>query len=171
MVAERWRPIAGFAHYDVSDCGRVRSWLNPGRNGIRRSPVIRALVPDKEGYLTVTLRRDGKNFCCKVHRLVLIAFGGPCPAGKEVRHRNGIPNDNRLSNLLWGTRREQFEDQVVHGTDTRGERNGQAKLTYKQAEDIRRMLASGARAGSIAVDVGVSQATVSRIKHGLRYAC
>ena len=168
---ERWRPVVGFDGYEVSDQGRVLSWKLSGRARVRAaSPRLRKPVPDKDGYMTVILRRDGKSFCAKIAVLVLTAFVGPKPKGKEVRHLNGRRGDNALSNLRWGTQREQFEDQVRHGTDTRGERNGAAKLTNRQAIEIRRRLSSGERGADLALEFDVGGATITRIKKGERYA-
>lgn len=55
------------------------------------------------GYLMYSAR-DGHNYL--VHRLICEAFHGPCPAGKEVDHRNRIRDDNRPENLHWVTRSE-----------------------------------------------------------------
>ena len=51
-----------------------------------------------------------------MHRLVLAAFVGPLPEGKEVCHNNGNPGDNRLENLRYGTKSENNLDRVKHGT-------------------------------------------------------
>jgi hypothetical protein len=51
-----------------------------------------------------------------VHRLVLLAWVGPPPAGTEACHNNGMADDNRLVNLRWGTRSENTRDMVSHGT-------------------------------------------------------
>ncbi len=51
-----------------------------------------------------------------VHRLVLLAFKGPRPDGQYCRHLNGVPTDNRLANLAWGTKSENTFDKVGHGT-------------------------------------------------------
>lgn len=50
-----------------------------------------------------------------VHRLVALAFIGPCPEGMEVLHINGEPDDNRLENLRYGTRAENVADTIRHG--------------------------------------------------------
>ena len=102
--------------------------------------------------------------------LVLEAFVGPKPAGKETRHLDGNETRNRLSNLKWGTRKDQFDDQVKHGTDTRGERNGGAKLSGKQVEEIRRRLSTGQKGVDLAKRFGVGGATITRIKKRQRYA-
>lgn len=105
-----------------------------------------------------------------VHHMVLTAFIGPKPEGKEARHRDGDPTNNALTNLRWSTHVENEKDKIGHGTHTRGERNGGAKLTQRQADSIRRRIANGEQARSIAREMGISEATVSRIKKGLRYA-
>jgi hypothetical protein len=66
-----------------------------------------------------------------------------------------------------GSHSENVGDQIRHGTDTRGERNGQAKLTREIAESIR---ASGEQGKDLAKRYGVSQATICRTRKGLRYA-
>jgi hypothetical protein len=55
-----------------------------------------------------------------VHVLVLTAFVGPCPDGNEALHFNDIPDDNRLSNLRWGTRSQNNHDAIRNGHRTYG---------------------------------------------------
>lgn len=165
---ERWRPIPGFDGYEASNLGRVRSWR--ARYGRRTRPLIRKLIPNvRTGYLDVMLWGK-KPRLRKVSQLILEAFVGLRPAGYETRHLDGNITNNRLDNLAWGTRRNQFDDQVRHGTDTRGERNGGAKLSHVQVRIIRRMLKAGHVQTWVAKRFGVSDATVTRIKKGQRYA-
>ena len=73
-----------------------------------------------------------------VHRLVLLAFVGPCPPGMEACHfPNRNPTDNRLCNLRWGTKRDNYNDAVVHGT------NAPPKLTGQEVCRIRDRYARG----------------------------
>lgn len=111
-MSEQWRPIPGFARYEVSSEGRVRStqWTKPR---------LLAIHPDGSGYSQVVLygpTRDRRRFTKRVHRLVLLAFVGPCPEGMEVRHLNGNRSDNQLANLAYGTPSENSYDKVRHGT-------------------------------------------------------
>jgi len=107
---EEWRPVEGYEGlYEVSNLGRVKS-LHP-----RNSGKIRALKVKRNGYIAVTLSRNGKLKTVTVHQLVAQAFI-PNPRNlKEVNHLNEIKSDNRSENLAWATRREN----VLYGT--RGE--------------------------------------------------
>lgn len=119
---ERWMPIPGFDGYQVSDLGNV--WSNARtivrRDGIQRwQPGQLLRTHDARGYRRVSLQRDGRVSTQRVHRLVLEAFVGPCPAGMECCHGPGGPADNRLVNLRWDTPSENNRDAVRQGTHHR----------------------------------------------------
>lgn len=114
MTAERWLPIPGHeGRYDVSDQGRVRSWLP-----CRGTPLPRILKasPASNGYLSFSLSKFGRQVDERLHALVLLAFVGPLPEGKERRHRDGDRLNNTLVNLTYGTKSENELDRVRHGT-------------------------------------------------------
>lgn len=110
-MLERWRYIPGFERgYKVSTHGRVFSmkrdrlmtqWLKT--TSIKRRHY-------KSRYYMVELCHDGINASHRVHTLVLLAFRGPCPAGYMCRHLDGDCKNNNLSNLRWGTDRENRDD-------------------------------------------------------------
>ncbi len=113
---ENWKPIAGYEGlYEVSDMGNVRS--------IRRN-LIKSPAANDRGYFHVGLHSGAKQQRLYVHRLVLEAFVGPCPAGMEGCHNDGDRANNRLDNLRWDTSKNNHADRLEHGTDTRGEKNG-----------------------------------------------
>ncbi len=139
-MIEIWKSVTGFeGHYEVSNCGRIKSLA---RQGMCRWISERILKTDEtyDGHLLVTLRLKGNRTRRSVHKVVLEAFVGKCPAGQECRHLNGIADDNRLENLAWGTPRENKEDMRRHGTMPIGETLGMSKLTKKQVIHIRRIL-------------------------------
>lgn len=115
-MSEEWRPIPGYEGYRVSDHGRVESlhrWR--GQDG----PRILRTSPNVFGYPTVQLRKQGapRNRVARcVHVLVAAAFLGPRPAGLEVRHLDGNPQNCHVGNLAYGTRAENIADQLRHGT-------------------------------------------------------
>lgn len=153
---EQWRPVRGYeGFYEVSDFGRIRSSARQGTDG----RVLRLKESRPCGYQRIRLYRDGRGEAKKVHRLVLEAFVGPCPTGMEACHNDGRRNNNRLTNLRWGTRKENCADARQHGTVARHERNGQAKLTIEKVGLIREMRQQGRSYQSIARAFGVSRDT------------
>ncbi len=60
-------------------------------------------TPDKDGYLRVSLSKNGKSFNRIVHRLVLESFVSNPLNKPQVNHINGVKDDNRLCNLEWCT--------------------------------------------------------------------
>jgi hypothetical protein len=101
---ERWRWIAGFENlYAVSSFGRVWSEHRGGRY-LKPSTGKQALV--------VSLNRHGIRVQRSVHQLVAEAFIGPRPPGKEVCHWDDNYENNRLSNLRYGTRSDNAFDSV-----------------------------------------------------------
>lgn len=122
-------------------------------------------------YPRVCLRRiDGKHPSPFIHYLVLTAFAGTSPAGQQGRHLNGNEMDNALSNLAWGTSKENRADQVRHKTDCSGSRNGMAKLTGFQVKQIKEQAAMGVRKSIIAEQYKVHPCTIRRIVRGQRKA-
>jgi hypothetical protein len=119
-VSARWLPVLGYeGQYEVSDEGEVRSWLP-----YRGTPLPRsmALHLDSNGYPSVRLWDGVRQRHYRVHRLVTEAFIGPRPNGHQTRHLNGNPNDNRLSNLTYGTPSENNLDRTAHGTNPQSAR-------------------------------------------------
>ena len=90
------------------------------------------------GYRTVKLRREGEAKRYYVHRLICAAFHGSPPTDKhEAAHADGSRDNNEPNNLRWATHAENQADKSGHGTLSRGEQNGCAKLTAEQVREIR----------------------------------
>ena len=118
-MTEDWRAVPGWEGlYEVSDQGRVRSLPRVTRGGFsgtrRISGKVLSPVYTVSGHVGVMLQDGERVFRSGIHRLVMLAFVGPCPEGMEVCHNNGIPDDNRLENLRYGTRSENIYDAVKH---------------------------------------------------------
>lgn len=172
---EEWRPVPWFPGYEVSSFGQVRSWLI--RQGVRRRfPLYRKLIRDKRGYLRLTLcsgshspeqRVEG----WLVHRLVLSVFR-PCESPDlDAAHLNGDKQDNRLENLVWASRKENEGHKRRHGTVAKGSRNGQSKLTERDALAIRDLhFMDGLSQGTLAKRFRVCQGTVSALILGKTWA-
>lgn len=162
-TTERWRPVPGCeGFYDVSDLGQVRSVRYMTQAGWRGGKLL-AQWPDKDGYLRVNLSCHGKIIQAAVHVLVLRAFAGEPEPGQQARHGPNGKQDNRLTELCWGTGLEQAEDKRRDGTMARGERQGNAKLTAPDIIEIRRRVESGESQPSVAAQYKITQVHVSRI--------
>lgn len=101
--ADVWRPVLGYEGFYVSGHGQVRS-LKMGK----------ALKPwlSHRGYPLVHLGGKARF----VHSLMLEAFHGPRPSPRHLsRHLNDIKIDNRISNLAWGTKRDNGLDASRNG--------------------------------------------------------
>lgn len=165
-MSENWRQVIDAPLYEVSNHGRLRSWVLKGQYfGPRRrrsEPVELKRHVDKDGYEYVFLHGKVR----KIHRLVLEAFVGPCPPGMEGCHNDGNPANNRLDNLRWDTKRSNGRDRVDHGThfDSSGENNPRSKLKADDVVAIRRLAsAENLSLTEIAGQYGVSVSAISRI--------
>ena len=152
---EIWRDVPGYERrYQVSNEGRVKSFQR------RKDGVLLAPGRMTGGHLSVALGR-GHSRC--VHELVLLAFVGPRQPGQECLHGNGIPSDNRLSNLRWGTRSENLRDKTLHD---------QNKLKLADVIAIKTAL-KNYRYGlqrELARQYDVAECTISAIKLGRQHA-
>lgn len=145
---EEWRDIPRCEGYQVSNLGRVRSvdrLVVPRKSSSTRTRRLKgrvlALTLDAvSGYLRVSFFPVGAERLVtrRVARLVAEAFLGPCPAGMEVAHNNGVKTDNRLENLRYATPKENHADKRLHGTGNAGEKHPLAKLSEDDVREIRR---------------------------------
>lgn len=170
---EEWRAIPGYEGvYEASTLGRIRSLdryidVAAARGHTRayrqrRYGCVLAPCKSSTGHLLVkvgpTASEQKKRY---VHTLVLETFRGirPTPL-HQARHLNGCETDNRLTNLEWATKKRNHQDVKHH--------KGQAnyKLRPAQIRLIREGLAQGIQGKLLAKQFGVSQPTISAIKHG-----
>lgn len=106
-----------------------------------------------------------------VHRMILEAFVGPCPAGCEARHfPDRDRSNNAVENLAWGTRSQNFMDKWPQGTMPHGEGHGMSKLTEKCVEGIRAARASGRTYVSISKEFNITPAAARHAATGKTWA-
>jgi len=170
-----WKPIAGYEGlYEVSDDGLIRTfdrWVPFKNSKTFKRGRIRKPTPTHNGYLHLSLTKDGKPHTVRVHRVVLETFVGPCPNGMVARHLDGDRKNNRLSNLEWSTQKENLADRVAHGTAPIGENNPACILTEIDVKFIKHWLDSGRwTMPEIASKFGVSPSAIANIKYGYAWA-
>lgn len=157
---EEWRPIPGFeTSYEVSNLGRVKT-IKQGE-GARAGRILRPAV-NLHGYIQYALGKYGGRHTA--HKLVMLAFVGPCPDGMERNHINGVKADNRVENLEYVTKSANN----LHVTHTlqkrRGESHGNAKLSDDDVREIRRLAAeSNLTHAEIGAKFGITNKNVGYI--------
>ena len=113
---ENWKAIPGYEGlYEVSDQGSVRSLDRLNSLGHRRKGKFLSPGRGRDGHLRVNLCKNGKMESMYVHRLVLLAFVGPCPTGMLACHWDDDPGNNHLSNLRWDTPSANRRDELRNG--------------------------------------------------------
>lgn len=138
---EIWKPVVGYeGYYEVSNFGRVRSLdrvVNLSNNVFRptKGTIIHpALKPN--GYLHLSLKRDGTKKMFYVHRLVALHFiDNPCDK-PEVNHIDFDKTNNRVDNLEWTSRSENNRHSILHN-------KARQRLSKEDVLDIRRRKAVG----------------------------
>lgn len=108
MQNEIWKDIPGFWGYQVSNVGRVRSLSRIVKRGNHTVNIPGKILRfgTSMGYSFVNLRRDGKSFSIKVHKLVGLVFVENPKNRPEIDHINTDRKDNRMENLRWVNRHE-----------------------------------------------------------------
>lgn len=174
-MIESWRTVPGFPLYEVSHLGRVRSlrrthigkhWKSGKAMRIAAGGrVLKGTTARADGYRQVLLGRGAPRL---VHRLVLIAFVGPCPQGMEGCHYDGDPKTNELSNLRWDTRAANIDDAKRHGTFRFnhgivrvGTEHPSARLTE---DDVRAIRKTPLHTPGLSIKYGVSVASIYKIR-------
>lgn len=168
---EEWKPVVGFeGFYEVSNHGRVRSFPKTVAHtrfpsGVRNCKARYChLGKAAGGYYRVALWEGSKKINYHLlHRLVARAFIGEIPRDKEVRHLDGNPKNNHLSNLAIGSRQENVDDMIRHGT------NRFERWMFK-AHEIRELYARREEDWhDLAKEIGVHYQRVSNIMRGVTY--
>ena len=148
------KPIPNFTGYKVDRDGAV--WSNRQSIGNKWKRMKQSI--NRNGYKFVAIvRDDGARKTVKVHRLMLLAYvGEPLPHQTHTRHLDGDPLNNRISNLAWGTPKENAADSRFHGTQS-------TKIKAVDVREIRRLRAAGLSVRAIAANLPIGKTEVHRI--------
>lgn len=167
-----YREVPGFSGYRVGSDGSVWSCLRgcTWRRLRHRQSTSKNTRRCKKGtYISAMLSRDSVQHNRLVHVLVLEAFVGPRPEGQEARHLDGDPTNNRLNNLAWGTRSENFDDMRRHGTMPVGADKPNAKLDDAAVVAILALHERGVTVLHMALIFSTSPASIYQVLDGRRW--
>ena len=150
---EQWLPVKDFSDYQVSTLGRIKSFKH-------KKPKILSIVRFGP-YWGLYLFKDGHRYIKYIHQLVAQTFIGP-QLNLDVRHLDGDRSNNCLTNLSYGTRKENMADALSHGTTARGERMPHSKLTDSKVIELRKLRLEGITVPKLSSMFGISLRTVYR---------
>lgn len=143
-MLETWKAIPGYeGFYSVSNLGRVKSHSRTimiGRGCTTKKVIpetILATIRSGPGlkYTKVNLRHQGGGKIKAVHRLVATCFLENPQNKPLVLHNDGDTNNNRASNLRWGTAKENAADRTKHGRTCR--LGGKKRVSKALSDEIR----------------------------------
>jgi len=165
---ERWVAVVGHeGWYEVSTLGRVRSIsrdvLRRGRGTVAYQGVVLKTWLDRDGYVEVSLCREGRQRTQKVHTLVAASFLGPKPAGTEIAHGDGDKTNCSVDNLRYATPAENSADRKKHGTQAMGREAFAIKLS---ADDVAAIRSSKDGQRLLAARFGVTRGNVQHVQKG-----
>ncbi len=107
---EEWREIEGFnGRYEVSNSGKIRSVEREVKLGNTKRTVEEKELQQfikGNGYKSVKIYKEGRQFTFYVHRLVALSFCEGYFRNADVNHKDGNKTNNKASNLEWCTRSE-----------------------------------------------------------------
>jgi len=135
---EIWKSILGYEGiYEISNLGNVKSLSKiVGKN--TRGEVILKPAIDRKGYLFVSLTKNKISKCCRIHRLIAIAFIENSFNKPQIDHIDGNPLNNSVDNLKWSTQKENLNNPIFKKRNSishLGQRPVNCKKVYKVDED------------------------------------
>ncbi len=166
MTIERWKDIKNYEGlYQISNTGRIRRLKG---YMCKKQRLLKHRCWNK--YPCIQLCKNSRRKTYYIHTLVLTTFVGYKPKQMGCRHLDGNPQNNELSNLMWGTQSDNILDAIKHGTrfqpDNCGQKQGRAKLTNIKVKKIKHLLMSGISQIQIAKQFHVHPSTISYIALG-----
>ena len=168
-MREVFEDLKGYEEsYQISDFGRIFTKRRLVGNQIYYG---RELVPQltNDGYLKVTLCKNGESKKFYLHRLVALQFIDNNTNLPQVNHKDGNKLNNTVTNLEWCTKIENQNHAVRTGLMQRGQDRPSAKLTEEQVLEIYK-LKGILKSQDIANKYNVSKNTINCILRGSKWS-
>jgi hypothetical protein len=145
-VCYRTLTFLGHPGYRVGDDGTLWSRRRNGRGNYLNDFWVKLKLSNncKDGYyyLNFSYKRVRKRLY--IHRLVLLAFVGPCPERMQACHApDRSVSNNHIYNLRWDTSMANHKDCERDGMTAKGERVASAKFTTDSVLQLREDFATG----------------------------
>lgn len=156
---------------------RTRTPIVLSERDVRRF-WMKVALPDENGCMLWMAHKHPrgygvfrlKDFRVKAHRVSLqLAVGDPTSDNAEGAHSCRRTDCVAPAHLRWATPAENSADKLIHGTHTRGQRSGNAKLTWLQVQAIRGKATRGTPGRVLADEYGVTPEQIGRIIRGKQW--
>lgn len=164
-----WKSLEEFPDYQFSDTGLVK----------KKGKYHKVFL--SRGYPSIVISNKLIRKQVRVHRIIAELFIGSHVEGQVVRHLDDDRENNRVSNLAYGTQKENMEDAVRNDKTAKGERNGLrlhpekaargedhglSKLTVKDVIEIKTAENYLGCVKDLSKKFNVSSPTISNIRNG-----
>lgn len=145
--------------YYIGEDNHIRS-----KKGTLSSKLMR------NGYYMTSAKYDGKTYYFMEHRVIWVWKNGAIPKGLVINHKDYNRTNNSIDNLELMTQKENTAYSKCHQNPPRGEKNGKAKLTNKQADAIKTLASvCGWTPSKIGSFTDTRPYNITRIIKGERY--
>lgn len=164
----RWRVHGDANHAPWTKHGEPLKWLE-AHVSHEGDECLTWPFATQKGY--GVFRKDGKNVAA--HREMCERKNGPAPTpDHDAAHSCGKGHEGCIhpGHLIWKTRLQNLADKIEHGTDNRGEKQWNAKLTSEDVRLIRQRLAHGDTCADLGELFNVTHGCIRRIKLGKTWA-
>ena len=168
-IEEIWKDVVGYEGiYKISNFGRVKILsrkVNVCGGGVAiKKEKFKKIRTSYQGYLTTNLNLNGCVKLGRIHIMVAKAFI-PNPENKPfVCHKDNNKSNPNVSNLYWGTRKENTDQAVKDGLYASGENHKRSKFKNYEVSIIREAIEFGYSQAKISRYFRVSGSTISKIK-------
>ncbi|WP_165358813.1 HNH endonuclease [Spirosoma sordidisoli] len=179
---EQRRLCPSFPGYSVTESGRLFTHRRKTGGAAKKLgvPTVvvdfsyekelkRPYVDPKHPYVNYPICVNGKQRAIGIHRLLADAFFGPRQNGQVVRHLDDNPQNNHLSNLKYGTNKENAQDAIRNNKRKCNEDHHMSKLSNQDVREIRRLRHQKVTVPELKKMFGVCTATIEGVIYNRYY--
>jgi hypothetical protein len=169
MGIEKWTDIYGTnGEYQISNFGRIRSWVQKGSRIIRlQKPYIMKTPLNGNGYphTTILFSQLNKLKTIRIHKLVAYYFVPNPNNYKVVMHIDDNKLNAHYKNLKWGTSVQNNQDAFRNGLiiPAKGVNRNKSQLTE---QNVRSIFKSKKTCRELAIKYKVNHTCISDIRSG-----